>query len=106
MPGNFDMTGAPVQRHNTHMARTGTSGEESRRKARMGWPVAVHSLHEEADDDLSSVTDAAQRIRMMWPLAVEAWQLAGRPLPDYSRAKTPCRVFRAGEPRPDDDDTR
>jgi hypothetical protein len=88
------------------MSRTSTSQEEMRRKARAGWPVAMHSLQDDAGDDLSDTTDPAQRIRMMWPLAVEAWRLAGRPLPAYTRANTPCRVFRAGGPRPDDDDSR
>jgi hypothetical protein len=43
-----------------------------------------------------------ERIAMMGPLAKEAWRLAGRPIPTYDRAHTPSRVFRAGEPRPDD----
>jgi len=28
---------------------------------------------------------------MMWPLALEAWSLAGRALPRYSRATMPIR---------------
>jgi hypothetical protein len=88
------------------MSRTSASDAESRRQARAAWPVVVRSLDDDTDDDLSTVTDPAQRIRMMWPLAVEAWQLAGLPLPSYTRANTPSRVFRAGEPRPGDDDPR
>ena len=26
---------------------------------------------------------------MMWPLALEAWSLAGKPLPEYGREATP-----------------
>ena len=88
------------------MSRTISSAAESRRTARAAWPVVVRALEDGADDDLSAVTDAAQRICMMWPLAVEAWRLAGLPLPSYSRANMPSRVFRAGEPRPCDDDPR
>ena len=88
------------------MSRNGASDAETRRKARAAWPVVVRSLADSTDDDLSNVTDPVQRIRMMWPLAVEAWQLAGLPLPSYTRSDTPSRVFRAGDPRPCDDDPR
>ena len=79
------------------------SDAETRRRARAGWRIAVRPLAAD-DDDLSGETTAAQRIAMMWPLAVEAWRLAGRPLPAYSRTNIPSRVFRDGPP--DDDDSR
>jgi hypothetical protein len=88
------------------MSRTDASDAETRRLARAKWPIVVRSLGDTTDDDLSAVTDAAERIRMMWPLAVEAWQLAGLALPSYTRSNMPSRVFRAGDPRPDDDDPR
>ncbi len=31
---------------------------------------------------------------MMWPLALEAFSLVGRPLPDYRRAETPVAIRR------------
>ena len=31
---------------------------------------------------------------MMWPLAVEAWRLTGRPMPEYTRETMPVRVLR------------
>lgn len=41
---------------------------------------------------------------MMWPLAVEAWRLSGRRLPECSRAETPVRILADAsgerEPRP------
>jgi hypothetical protein len=86
------------------MGKPEPSDAESRRKARAGWPVSVHRLDENTDD-ISDVTTPAERIAMMWPLAQEAWRLAGRSIPDYDRAHTPCRVFRPGEPRPDDSET-
>lgn len=29
---------------------------------------------------------------MMWPLALEAWELTGRPLPQYERRQTPLSL--------------
>jgi hypothetical protein len=43
---------------------------------------------------LSAQTSAAERIAMMWPLALEAWTLAGRTIPDYSRQNLPSRLLR------------
>lgn len=74
---------------------------QSRRQARASWPVVVRRL-DACDDDISDVTTPAERIAMMWPLAEEAWRLAGRPIPTYDRAHTLSRAFRTGEPRPDD----
>ena len=70
---------------------------------RDGWPVRVYKLGEEPGDDLSGTTTAEQRLAMMWPLALEAWGLTGRPLPDYKREEAPVRVLEATEPEPDRD---
>ena len=51
-------------------------------------------LGEEPNDDLSRETTPAERLAMMWELAVQAWLLAGKPLPSYSRQETPGRVVR------------
>ena len=83
------------------MTRPDPSDSERRRQARAKWPVAVCRIDESADD-ISDLTTAAERIAMMWPLAQEAWRLAGRPIPTYDRSHTPSRVFRPGEARPDD----
>lgn len=91
------------QHYDWPVGKLDVSEAENRRKARESWPVVVRQLDENADD-ISDVTTAAERIAMMWPLALEAWRLAGRPIPDYDRAHAPCRVFRPGEPRPDDTD--
>ena len=45
-------------------------------------------------DDLSQQTTAEQRLEMMWPLALEAWSLTGKPVPDYARRDTPIVHFR------------
>ena len=81
----------------------GSDEAEARRRARAAWPVRSHRLADEPPEDLSAQTTAAQRIAMMWPLALEAWRLSGRALPAYDRARIPARVFSPGEPRPEDD---
>lgn len=70
---------------------------EQRRAEREKWPIARYPLGHEPGDDLSETTTASERIAMMWPLAVEAWLLAGNKLPEYQRSEMPCRLFRAGE---------
>lgn len=65
-----------------------------RAAARKSWPVRKHRLGDEPSDDLSATTTAEQRLEMMWPLALEAWSLSGRPLPDYARSAAPVRRFR------------
>lgn len=59
-------------------------------------------LGEEPGDDLSDTTTAAERLAMMWPLAVEAWTLSGRPLPDYDRRSLTGRLYLPGEVPPED----
>lgn len=65
---------------------------QKRAAARASWPIKAYRLGEEPSDDLSASTTAAERIEMMWPLALEAWALTGRPLPDYSRDGMPVRA--------------
>lgn len=51
--------------------------------------MRVYPLGQGPVDDLSRETTAAQRLSMMWPLALEAWALTGRSLPAYTRRETP-----------------
>jgi hypothetical protein len=46
-----------------------------RKAVRSSWPVRRRRLGEECDD-LSAETAAAERIAMMWSLALEAWRMA------------------------------
>jgi hypothetical protein len=62
--------------------------------ARRGWTIRRFALGEEPGDDLSATTTPAERLAMMWPLAVEAWTLAGRSIPEYRRSEMPGRVIR------------
>ncbi len=62
---------------------------------RSDWPVSRTPLSRRNDDDLSGSTTAAERLAMMWPLALEAWLLTGAPLPSYERAEAEVRVIEA-----------
>jgi hypothetical protein len=63
-----------------------------------------HRLGEEPSDDLSDVTTAVERVAMMAELAEAAWRMAGKAFPSYDRSAIPGRLFRPGDPRPDNDD--
>ena len=69
---------------------------ETRAGARSDWPVRKLRLGDEPGDDLSATTTAKERLAMMWPLAVEAWSLTGRPMPDYERQDAPVRRLPRG----------
>jgi len=76
-----------------------SAAEEARRTARAHWPARVFRLEEAPGPDLSATTTADERLAMMWPLAREAWSLAGRPIPQLPRHLTPVRVIRPPDPR-------
>jgi len=61
-------------------------------RSRADWPVRKFRLGEEPCDVLAGTT-AEERIEMMWPLALEAWLLSGRVVPDYERKDAPVRCF-------------
>ncbi|MCA8960956.1 MAG: hypothetical protein KDC38_10610 [Planctomycetes bacterium] len=56
------------------------------------------TLNAAADDDLSSRTTAEERLDMVWTLTLEAWELSGRPLPDYERSACPVRWIESRSP--------
>ena len=78
------------------------STRETRRTARAQWPVRKFRLADEPGPDLSATTTADQRLAMMWPLARDAWTLAGRTIPDYPRDRMPVRVVRPAGDRSSD----
>ena len=81
--------------YNHFMAESTEDRERKERAAARGsWPIRVYRLGEEPDDDLSGTTTAAERLEMMWPLAVDAWASSGQPIPDYPRKEAPVRVIR------------
>lgn len=85
---------------------SGQGDKAARARAREDWPVRKFKLGEEPSDDLSETTTPLERLAMMWPLAVQAWALAGKTHPTYDRSTTPIRIFRNGELPSDDDVSR
>lgn len=59
---------------------------------RSHWPVRRFTLATQPPEDLSGETTAEERLEMMWPLALDAWTLAGLLLPDYPRGAAPVRL--------------
>ena len=76
------------------MVRYRDDSASLRAAQRRNWPVHKYSLGAEPSDDLSGRTTPEQRLEMMWPLALEAWLLSGKPIPDYSRDETPVVLNR------------
>ena len=70
----------------------------ARVEERRNWPCHGYPLGQEPGDDLSATTTAEDRIAMMWGLAVDAWALAGLPLPSYDRRDTPIGKRPLGTP--------
>ncbi|MCI0652327.1 MAG: hypothetical protein L0Z55_10635 [Planctomycetes bacterium] len=68
----------------------------ARAHARASWTVRKFRLGAEPSDDLSASTTAEQRLAMMWELTLEAWALAGLPIPAYPRASAPVRLVDLG----------
>jgi hypothetical protein len=73
---------------------------------RAAWPIRSFPIEDQPPDDISAQTTPQQRLAMMWSLAVEAWRVSGRAIPNYDRAQIAARLFGPGEPRPDDDEPR
>ena len=87
-PGRQPASGNDVAAERTDSAR------EARRAARARWPVRTFRLEDQPGPDLSAITTPEERIAMMWPLARDAWTLAGRAIPTYPRDRMPVRVIR------------
>jgi hypothetical protein len=68
----------------------------SRPAGRENWPVRLYRLGTEPGADLSATTSAEERLAMMWPMTLEAWELSGLPVPDYPRSETPVSLRPAG----------
>jgi len=67
-------------------------GDTTGKPDRSRWPVRKFALGSEPGDDLSAETTAEGRLEMVWDLTLEAWHLAGLPLPTYARHEAPVRV--------------
>ena len=53
------------------------------------WQIVRCSLGTPPACNVRDETTVDERLAMMWPLAREAWSVAGLPIPDYERASTP-----------------
>lgn len=73
--------------------------DSAKSRDRSHWPVRRFTLAAEPSEDLRGETTAEQRLEMMWPLALDAWTLAGWPLPDYPRGAAPVRLVAASAGR-------
>lgn len=76
------------------MARGDAPGTPPRAASRRSWPVRLVALGTEPQDHLDRSTTPEERLAMVWTLTVEAWTLAGRPMPAYPRTATPVRLYR------------
>jgi hypothetical protein len=69
-----------------------------RARARAAWPIRRLRLDQVGeDDDLSTTTSVEERLAMMWPLALDAWAMGSKPLPNYERSEMPGRVLRRSD---------
>jgi hypothetical protein len=69
---------------------------EETRKARQSYPVRKVPLHEEVEGADLANTTAAERLKMMWPLTVDAWAFKGEPLDESRLPRHIVRVLRRG----------
>jgi hypothetical protein len=78
--------------------RVSTADDEraERARARNHW-VIRRTVLDDPGPSLLGVTTPAQRVAMMWPLAVEAYRVAGRPIPEFEWPQAPSRVIRPGD---------
>jgi hypothetical protein len=70
---------------------------ERRRAAAEHWPVRAYRLEAEPARDPLDRSTIDERLAMMWPLAVQAWSVAARALPNYARSEAPGKVIRGRE---------
>jgi hypothetical protein len=89
-----------AERYTCRVAEDPEEERAARAAVRRTWPVRVWRLGQEPGDDLSATTTAAERLAMMWPLALDAWASAGLPVPDYPRSLAPIRVLHRGDRDP------
>jgi hypothetical protein len=71
----------------------------ARAAARSDWEGKLTDLAHEGDRDF--VEDPDLRVRMMWPLMLDAWKMTGAALPSYERDTMPGTIWRAGESPPE-----
>lgn len=68
--------------------------EAGRSASHGAWTARVYRLGDEPTEDLSAITTAEQRLKMVWELTARMWTLTGRPLPSCARSEIPVVVVR------------
>jgi hypothetical protein len=66
---------------------------EKRRLQRAKWPVVKTTLDRERDDIVAAGTPS-ERVAMVHRLTLDAWAMAGLPMPSYRRAEAPGQIVR------------
>jgi hypothetical protein len=67
---------------------------ERRRQQAAQWPVRRFDLGQEPLRDPLDRSTVDERLAMMWPLAKEAWAVAGKPIATYERRDMPGALTR------------
>jgi len=67
---------------------------DRRRQRASQWPVRRFELGQEPLRDALDRSTVDERIAMMWPLAKEAWSVAGMSIATYDRKSMPGRLTR------------
>ena len=67
---------------------------ERRRQHASQWPVRRFALGGEPLRDPLDRSTVDERIATMWPLAKEAWSVAGKPIATYERRNMPGKLTR------------
>lgn len=70
-------------------------GYEARRLARLRWPSRILRLGEEPAEEVTGTVE--ERLAAVWTMTLEAWAIAGKPLPTYERHEAPIRVIHRSE---------
>src|ERR1700676_454476 len=94
------LQGTACERYTCQVVEDTEEERAARAALRRTWPVRAWRLGQEPGEDLSATTTAAERLAMMWPLALDAWASAGQPVPDYPRRLAPIRVVRRADRDP------
>ena len=68
----------------------------ARRANASHWPLRAYALADEPARDPLDRSTVDERVSAVWPLTREAWSVAGKELPTYSRAATPGTIVRRG----------
>lgn len=67
---------------------------DRRRQQAAQWPVRRFDLGQEPARDPLDRSTVDERLAMMWPLAKEAWAVAGKPIATYKRRDMPGALTR------------